>query len=506
MEFQRRKIRKNLKRLNEIKNSFEKGEPFLPKKKLKITIKTPIIISLAIILLLVIGTVKALSHINLNVILKMAGEELLHDNLNHTNILVLGVGGENHDGGDLTDTIIVASIDNDNDLVTMLSIPRDLYVEDDIVGDSKINEIAFNATNHFGNSKDGIEHLKSKIEGIVGVPIHYWVKIDFAGFKDLVDALGGIDVDVPEGIYDPYYPKDGTYEYETFSISKGPNHLDGETALKYARSRKTTSDFDRAERQQQIIFAIKQKALSTKTILDTEKIKNLLNALKNNIETNIKVNEIITFGSIASEFGEGSILHRLIHDDPGQCGGLLYTPMRQYYYGMFVLIPAGGFDYIHLYADLNFNHQLISKENPTIHILNSTKTPGVAAETKQVLRRFCFDINRFGNGNNKDLKETTYYYKPLVDEEGKPTDEKPVSLDFLQKIIPGKATDIIPEEYKEYMQEADILLDIGQDYVNSDKYIEDPYYYLPMVTPTPTSEEAGETTEETTNELPPTES
>ncbi|NIA02081.1 MAG: hypothetical protein GWP15_01730, partial [Nitrospirae bacterium] len=284
------------------------NKPSASKKTL--SIKIPILISLVIAILLVVGIVKAISHIDFNVFLKIAGDELLTDEKGHTNFLILGTGDENHEGADLTDTIIVASLDDENKLVNMLSIPRDLYIEDDVVGSSKINEAFHYGKIYYDNEQKGLEYLTEKVEDITNIDIHYRVKINFQGFKDLVDALEGIDVYVEEAIYDPYYPKDETVLFETFSISEGQHHLDGETALKYVRSRKTTSDFDRAARQQQVIYAIKEKALQTETILNQEKIKKLLNALKSNIDTNLKVKEILTIGAMASDYSSESITQR----------------------------------------------------------------------------------------------------------------------------------------------------------------------------------------------------
>lgn len=474
MDFKTHKIRKKLpeiKTLDQIKSA----------RKLKINI--PIITAIVIIALLTAGIVKAISSIGLSTFLEFAGDKLQTDPYNHTNFLILGTAGKEHEGGNLTDTMIVASLDNDNKLITMISIPRDLYVKDEEIGNSKINEVYYKAKTYLNSSSKGVERLKEKIEEMMGIPIHYWVTINFDGFKELIDALGGIDIYVEDAIYDPYYPKDGTFDYETFSISAGQHHLDGETALKYARSRKTTSDFDRANRQQQIIYAVKEKALETETILDLEKIKELLNTIKSNIETNIKVKEILTLGAFAKDFKPENIIHRLIHDDPTKCGGFLYTPERTYYDGMFVLIPAGGFEFIQGYADLNFNTPKIAKENAKIHILNGTGTPGIAAETKQILQRYCFNVTRFGNANSKDIKQTTYYYKEKTDENGEKIKSRPESLDFLKKMIPGKESSIIPEEYKQFMLESDILIEIGSDYTTSGKYIEDPFYSLPSIKP-----------------------
>jgi LCP family protein required for cell wall assembly len=448
--------------------------PFGKKHRLKFGVAASVII----LLMLMIGTVKAITSIDVGIILEAAGDKLATDAYGHTNFLILGTGGENHDGGDLTDTIMVASLDNEQKLVTMISIPRDTWVKDDIIYNSKINEVYQNAKKHFGSSTEGLEHLKSKVEVMMGVPIHYWVKADFNGFKELVDAIGGIDVTVEQAIYDPYYPLDGTYEYQTFSIAAGLQHLDGETALKYARSRKTTSDFDRANRQQQIIYAIKQQALASDVILSPERITEILNTLKRNLETNITVKEILTLGSFAADFSTDQINHRLIHDDPTRCGGFLYTPEREYYNGQFVLVPAGGFDFIHRYADLNFTHPAISPEETTIHLLNGTRTVGIAGETKQVLQRYCFDINRFGNATTRDVQETTYYYLQRTDENGDPVNSRPAALDFLQKMVPGKEVTEIPLEYQDYFLEADIILEFGFDYAQSPAYVEDPFYEL----------------------------
>ncbi len=458
-----------------------------------ITISASLILSVSIIILLFSGIAKALSSIDFSVFLSLAGANLETDAQGHTNILLLGTGGENHDGGDLTDTIIVASIDHENKLVTLVSIPRDLYLDDKKIGGSRINMVYYNAKNYFGSSAEGLDYLKSKIETTLGVPIHYWVKINFAGFKDLVNALGGIDVDVKEAIVDPFYPKGETVFYETFSISAGPHHLDGDTALKYARSRETTSDFSRSDRQQQIIYAIKEQALKANVILSKDKIENIFNALKNNIETNLQIKEMLTLGLTAKNYSSSQILQRLIHDDPSRCGGFLYTPDRELYEGAFVLIPAGGHEQMQKYFDLNFNFPKVAHSETRIQILNGSPGAGVAAETKQILRRMCFDINRFGNGRSKDIQKTTYFYE---ESENK---TRPVALDFLEKIIPGQESTEIPAEYEEYINDTDIILELGADYVNSPNYLEDEFYYLPII---PKAEDAEATVTPETNPSP----
>lgn len=480
-------------------------------KKFKISIGLSI--SLLIIIVLMVGIVKAMSSIDFKVFLKVAGDDLKKDAYGHTNFLILGTGNKNHEGADLTDTIMVASLDDERKLVSMVSIPRDLFIKDTQFGNEKINQIYYTAKKKFANSTQGLDAMKQEIEKFTGVPIHYWIKIDFDGFKDLIDAIGGIDVVVKKPIVDPFYPRGETKGYETFSISAGPQHLDGETALKYARSRKTTSDFDRADRQQQVINAIKEKATKTETLLSQEKISNILSTLKENIDTNISVKELLTLGSMAPDYKTDQIQHRLLHNDPSRCGGFLYNPPEALYYGMYVLIPADKMDLVHKYMDLSLNMPQIGAENSKIQILNGTKRAGAAIETKQILRRFCFDVTNSGNAINKNFTQTTYYYQQKLDKNGKPTNSKPQALDFLEKIIPGKESTDVPDEYLKastngpaaqqstpggagFPANTDIIIELGTDYTSSPNYITDPFSGLvvyPTKAPTTTPATPGAT-------------
>lgn len=145
--------------------------------------------------------------------------------------------------------------------------------------------------------------------------------------------------------------------------------------------------------------------------------------MSENIDTNITVKEILTLGASIQDISSEKITHRLIHDDPSRCGGFLYPPERRLYGGAFVLIPAGGLEFMHTYFDLNFNQPQIAAENLNIHILNATKGAGIAGEAKQIFQRYCFNVTRYGNGNTIPLDQTTYYYK---------AETRPQTLDFLQ--------------------------------------------------------------------------
>ena len=219
------------------------------------------------------------------------------------NILLLGMGGEGHSGKYLTDTIIVASINLQTYQLALLSIPRDLYIQ--IPNSSvhtKINAVyAYGLSNQEKSSTEALRPLKKLIQEITGQPIDYYAVLDFEGFKKIINELGGIDVEVPEDILDTRYPGPN-FSYQTFEIKKGFHHLDGETALKYARVRHTKGgDFGRARRQQQIMAAAKRKAFSLKTFLDLPRLNRLVNILGEHFKTDVSFSEIPSFLQLARE-------------------------------------------------------------------------------------------------------------------------------------------------------------------------------------------------------------
>jgi len=189
-------------------------------------------------------------------------------------VLILGTN-EN-----LTDTIILASINPSKETITLISFPRDLYVNG-----RKINSIY---------SAYGIEKIKQDLTKLSGLKIDKYVIFDFSAFKEVVDILGGIDIYVNKEINDPYFPA-ANNGYTEYSIDEGSHHMDGEQALMYARSRKTTNDFDRSKRQQQVIQAIRVKVKILDLLSDIDKAKNLYGVVIKNIKTDIGVFEALDY-------------------------------------------------------------------------------------------------------------------------------------------------------------------------------------------------------------------
>ena len=189
--------------------------------------------------------------------------------------------------------------------------------------------------------------MATKITEITGVKIDHGGFIDFQGFVDLIDTIGGIEVDVPKAIVDPTYP-DYDYGYQVFRINAGRQVLDGRTTLKYVRSRHSTSDFDRSERQQLVLKAIRDKMLSLDMLTSPEKLKNLYEVLEAHIHSDMGLTDIGLFALFAKDIPRDHIYSANISEgcysasSPCSVGGLLYTPDRSLTNGIWTLLPQGA--------------------------------------------------------------------------------------------------------------------------------------------------------------------
>ena len=219
------------------------------------------------------------------------------DRKGRVNILLLGIDERECEGSPWrTDTMIVVTVDPESKKAGLLSIPRDLWV--DIPG---FNPGRINTAHFLGDAYDypggGPALAKKTVQRNLGVPIHYYVRINFDGFRRIVDALGGITVEVERAIRDDRYP-DEHCGYMSIYIPKGVQQMDGETALQYARSRHGSSDFDRARRQQRVLFAIRDQALSLDLL---PKLPQLLRTMGDTVQTDLQAWEILSLAQIGAQ-------------------------------------------------------------------------------------------------------------------------------------------------------------------------------------------------------------
>lgn len=304
------------------------------------------------------------------------GDTIKGEKEGRINILLLGMRGENVPGGGLlADTIIVTSIKPAENKVAMISIPRDLYVN----SPGTENRIKINAVYAHGmerGKEGGIEDMKRVVEEISGIPIHYGVSINFKGFTDLVNAIGGIEINLDkpfneleqfsqESVCDGdkggvFTNPTGKYQYKKnekgkivaqyplctnsnpecggdFTLPAGLNKLDGEKALCYARARYQSNDFERAKRQQLVIQKIKDKSMSIGTLSDFEKINGILDALGNNTKTDLEAWEMKQLFSIYQKMQNPEIVQRVLENTEE---GLLYSPENSNGAG-YILLPRG---------------------------------------------------------------------------------------------------------------------------------------------------------------------
>ncbi len=219
------------------------------------------------------------------------------------NILLLGIDQREIEQGPWrTDTMILVTIDPTTKSAGMLSIPRDLWVSIPGYEESRINNAHFmgDATNYPGG---GPALAKKTAQYNFGLPVHYYVRLNFTAFEKLLDLIGGIDVQVARTIDDPEYP-DGSYGFEPFHIEAGLQHMDGKTALKYARSRHDDplGDFGRAHRQQQVILAIRDRVLKANVIPQLlPRAGEIASTLGDAVQTDLSLQQVLALAKLGSQ-------------------------------------------------------------------------------------------------------------------------------------------------------------------------------------------------------------
>jgi len=263
-----------------------------------------------------------------------------------TNFLLLGIRGEGTDSPNLSDTVIVLSYNHDSKTPTMISIPRDLWVPS--------LQAKINTAYHYGEEASpggGIKMAQGAILEDLGLPIHYTAVINFTIFKETIDLVGGVDIDVNPGFIDPTFPIPGkenampvSNRYETLVFATGSAHMDGDTALKFVRSRHSIgdegTDFARSRRQQQIISALKQKMLTPAFLLDKERLDQFFAILDKNLNTNLSQSLYPTLAKIALDSQNSQIRSITLSTVPDENGvAILFNPPTYKYKGEWVLIP-----------------------------------------------------------------------------------------------------------------------------------------------------------------------
>ena len=213
---------------------------------------------------------------------------------NFVNVVLLGSDKQANSSTWRTDTMIVLSVDTQSDFVRLLSIPRDLWVNIPGHGADRINTA--DLWGELADEGSGPQVVKQTIFANLGIPIHYYVRVDFQGFIKIVDAIGGVDVDVDCPLPD-------------IELAPGIHHMDGEAALRYARSRMSTNDFDRGRRQRKVLMALWQQGLSKDIVL---RLPALWIAMKGTFQTDLPLSQVIGLAAIGLRLKPNQILSQSI--------------------------------------------------------------------------------------------------------------------------------------------------------------------------------------------------
>lgn len=211
---------------------------------------------------------------------------------NRLTVLVMGLDRRKGEGIlTRTDTLLLASIDQRARTVSLLSIPRDLYVEIPGFRPGRINT-AFVLGAQRGDAAEGARLAMETVSRNLGVAINHYVLVDFDTVIRLIDELGGVTIEVPYAIDDPTFP-DGNYGYDPLYIRAGVQEMDGVLALKYMRTRHQDNDFNRSKRQQQVILALRDRLLNGESGSLNERTGLLLNELRSGLYTSLSSNDLL---------------------------------------------------------------------------------------------------------------------------------------------------------------------------------------------------------------------
>ncbi len=324
-------------------------------------------------------------------------------------ILLLGIDQRCEEGGPAhTDTMMVLTVDPVGLSAAVLSLPRDLWVEIPGFGVDRINQANYiGEINEYPGGGPGL--AMETVAATLGTPIDYYVAINFDAFIDAVDLVDGIIVDVPEGIDDPTYP-DRCYGYDPFSIESGVQKLDGETALKYARTRATFGgDVDRAGRQQIVIMALRDQIMSLEKLpqLITRSLQ-IWQTFQDSVRTNLSFEETLQLGLLVQEIPRGSIQTAVIdfefvYNETTPDGRQVLVPnrekIRELRDALFTppAIPTPVIENL---------PALMASEEAKVAVYNGTPVFGLAAETQEYLLKFNIDVKEIGNADSSTYRTT----------------------------------------------------------------------------------------------------
>jgi polyisoprenyl-teichoic acid--peptidoglycan teichoic acid transferase len=383
----------------------------------------------------------------------------------YTNILITGLDTRESGGLLNTDTIILVSYDYKSNNILLVSVPRDFHVEvaEDVRWYARINSIYSSAEQK--KKESGIEELVKTVERLTGHEIQYHAVVDFNAFVEIIDAVGGIDVNVENTFTDYMYPKG--LGYQTVSFNAGPQTMDGETALKYSRSRHSPhnsegTDFARARRQQRVLIALKDKLLSSESFTNPKTLMNILSSISGNLRvSDFTISDIEATFKLARKYDENNGKTYSFVLDPTVGAGLL-VERKSLESGAYAIGPKlglGEYDDIKDFLKLVKRTPEIYSENPRIMVYDTGIGFQNAREETEELKEELPYLNIVFAGTLFNDKDETLVYSNQDTEE---TTSFPYTVKSVSKIL---KTDLVekPEYITSNLNGQDVTILLGKD-------------------------------------------
>jgi LCP family protein required for cell wall assembly len=385
------------------------------------------------------------------------------------NILLAGNSADDvgHNGGELTDSIMILSLDTKNHKAFLLSIPRDLYVPIQNNGSTKINSAyVYGKQQNFkeaGYPDGGMGLLEKTIKTNLGVTTHYYALINYAALRDAVNAVGGVKVNIDSGsacgLYDPSI--DWTTHGPLVDLTNGAHTLNGQQALGLARARGDArgscgyakSDFTRTENQRMLLLALKNKVFSTGVLTNPIKISKLFDSLGKNVKADMQLSEVRRLNDLLKDVDNGKIKSYGLDDINGKNYLMNYrTPG-----GQSALVPAAGVDdFTEIKQALRrlMSTNKVVQEEANVVVLNGTEQYGLAGKNRTLLEDHNIIVTTIADAATNS--QSTYIIT-------KSSTAKPATLKTLKALYGTHVTSSNP--YATKYKDADFIIVLGQDKV-----------------------------------------
>ncbi|MEI6043196.1 MAG: LCP family protein [Chloroflexota bacterium] len=396
-------------------------------------------------------------------------------------VLMLGYGGTGHEGAFLTDTLLLSSYDPQTKTVTQFNIPRDLYVfaaygPKGVGYWTKINAIfaylmegaslnqekldpRYQWKDDKGKQDAAANLVADTVQKFMGVRVDYWVAMNFDGFRKLVDSMGGIDINVERAFVDNEYPRNDNDQIDagimTVKFEAGLQHMDGERAIQFARSRKSKGleegDPARSRRQMKVIAAIKEKALKQNLAFDLLKY---LDALQGNIRTTLSFDELRGLASYVTTTEGKGLADSSKFDSEIMTGNNVLQAIEQPEYRIIPQEGQGKYTELQQWVQTAFTYAELRREQVFIQVVNVSEVTGIAAKWSDYLLTHGFRVIEAGNDTTEDKSVLRDY-----------TNNTAIgNIKQIQKYFPGIKVVSQTADKKPYEGAPDLMLYLGKDY------------------------------------------